>query len=213
MIKTHCYNCYFATRENGKQVGCYFNRLDKFDKVWSDIEQSWVIQRLCTRFRGKECNPLTVIEQSRVKVDCIVLFQQENYEKLTQILDRLKEFQPNKIIVCSSLNIDYSHLLTVCKNRASVVRVFDNNIIDEGVRKGDGNYYTVITEDTCLDENFIADLQDRVEERLEQVSMIENNDLYIINKALHNWVGGNKGMPVTEKIKQLYESNLSNSQS
>lgn len=209
-MKTPCDLCVFNIRANGEQVGCVFHRLEKFPKTWDETTKSYIIERICTRFRVKPVNKDQVIEESRVKVDCIIIFKGK-YDCLDRLINRLLDFRPNSIKVVNS-NVDIV-LNSYCKNRnISVITHLtsqeDGDLIDEAVSKCKGNYYLVLYETDYPEIDVIEELNQLVEEDLKQVSLIEGEEYsgLIVNKALHRYLGGNFSIPIYDKVRKIYST-------
>lgn len=205
MIETNCAYCTFAIKNNGIQTGCYFNRLDKFPKVWSSETDSWILSKYCSRFRNAIIDPDLAIKQSRVRVDCIVVANDDN--DISDLIKTLQTFNPFSIII-----VTYNSVDNLLQYQLPVIRVFEGDLVDEAIRKCRGNYYAVINSSCKLKDNFIDNLNDLVEEQLKPVIMIEDDQYYIINTAIHRFLGGNHSISIRSKIQKFLnaydESNL-----
>lgn len=216
MIRTTCRDCIFNIKQDGKQIGCQFDRLNKFtEKEWCEEDQCWIIDRLCTRCRNvnKYKDPIKeVIEESRVKVDVVILLNNID-DDIDSLIEQLRFFNVNSIKIASNLTDNHSELLSYCNSKnITLVRGFSTreDLIDDIVKTCKGTFYVILQPDADPD-NFVEIINDLVEEQCKPLSMIEMEGGIVFNKVLHNLLNGNVEKSLQEKIKEMYnESNLSN---
>ena len=113
---TKCKPCVFNESENGKQVGCQLNRLEKFksiNKAILDDDGYYTIKTICNTCRGENWkeqnnsfNLLTKVEDEiKIPLDFILL----NIDKTEDVFDEIiesvnlclnqKHIKPKKIII------------------------------------------------------------------------------------------------------------------
>jgi len=208
-IKTECRNCIFAIKEEGIQIGCRFNRLDKFPKVWNLQHKSFVINRLCTRCRDREWlnkhEEADVLEETKVRVDTILFHYDELAIKFLKIIGVKEIFAPvnKKDLTEEQFKLLQSYNVKIIETFYPATQL---QLIDEAVRKIKSRYYAILHKD-IHPYDFIAELQDLVEEQMIHVIYLDK-DIPIFNTNVHKYLGGNNTKTLVEKIKETYESNI-----
>jgi hypothetical protein len=250
---TGCQPCIFAEVYDGQQIGCDFNRLEKYiqqgkaelnadDENASEVYNEdgsdpavnntgyYTIKTICNTCRGEEWankhigrNLIAAVEDEiKIPLDFILMSIDDSAEEvLKKLPDLVKQcvnqdkIKPKKIIlVLRNSNIKSSEVNDVLREccdevvEYQLIRVLDftadiHRCLDMGVQKSDSRYYAVYGLGNSIPKNLILVLNDLINNQLKSVSMIEpicGFNGMIVQSALHRIFGGNRAMPLYEKV-------------
>jgi hypothetical protein len=112
MTSINCRDCIFVIEEDGDQVGCSVNRIDKISQkevVQENGHSSFVISRLCNLYRGKDWNAgeadtEKAIKESAVRFGIILNVTNISKQSLNAALETFKsiDYPKDKISVVLS---------------------------------------------------------------------------------------------------------------
>lgn len=158
VVLTRCDDCVFkSVDKDGRQTGCKVGRLEKFleidDKTgWNPETNSYIIGRTCNmkrleKWADKQIDPIkSVKEETKVKVDCIIIVRRDVTYKtasagvcysIKQCLNQ--SVKPNSIIVLTS-NDEVEEMIHKFWNEAIVENVKESNVKYQLIRQFYGPY-------------------------------------------------------------------------
>ena len=208
------------------------------DKVQLD-NGHYVIKGVCNTCRGESWaqqnnhfNLITkVYDEIRISLD-FILTSLDNTKKdvvgdLAELVSQClaqKQIKPKQIIlVIKNKNIDYNELFNIIRElcgdiKFNIVRIVDqeadvHTCIEMGVQKSRSRYYAVFGDQERIPTNLITTLNEIINQQLKSLSMVRPYDGYnglILQRMLHRIFGGNRVMPIYEKIEDA--ATIQNSQ-
>ena len=216
-INTLCRDCVFKDLKAGVQVGCTFNRLDKFlDKEFID-NKYFRIKGFCNRCRdakwAKDRKNLIedVIKETELSIGYILVSDHDNQELHTSLKSILEqEIKPVRIAAVffdGQQNLkDFIHDIKGIETPIDIVNILDNNLDSAYRRLEDSHYICLVKEGNFLPSRFSSNLNRLINEDLRKISMVDTNDNlqgYTIQTPLFNMLGGSFNEPLRDKIKKL----------
>jgi hypothetical protein len=231
---TGCQPCIFAEVYDGEQIGCDFNRLEKYIQQskteYNQTTRYFTINTICNACRGEEWanvhlgkNLIAAVEDEiKIPLDFILMsIDDDAQEVLKQLPNLVKRcvnqdrIKPKKI-VCVLRNTsvksnEVNDILRECCDEVveyQLVRVLDftadtHRCLDMGVQKSDSRYYAVFGLIDRIPKNLILILNNLINNQLKSVSMVQpicGLKGMIVQTALHRIFGGNRAMPLYEKV-------------
>jgi len=145
-MKTSCEKCVFAKWE-GIQTGCYFNRLDKFEKERTG--DFYTVEGLCNRCFQSEL-PIEeaaklAIEKTKLRADLIG--SPKNLDELNTLLSVYKRYDSPKVIILDKYDKS-KEFLPVLKNLDRPWNLIQGYgripSLDEAVDKAESSYFLIL---------------------------------------------------------------------
>lgn len=167
-MRTTCELCLFSIKKDGKQIGCEFNRLERFEKTYTD-DKFYIVDGLCESCRNvnwdyycdhPESSKAELIDQCKKEISLdynfFILFKDGVKEELIEsikFLDKSK-VRPKYIYILTTLNLEeakklYIDVMPHTTINVKIDIVGDKDISDDKlIRRGfdicNPNEYTVI---------------------------------------------------------------------
>lgn len=232
-IQTKCEDCVFAKVRESKENSCTIGRLNKFSKVAKQKNGYFkVVDRYCSALRerdwlkGKPENNLDVIVRAEmlIKTDVLILLDKDavfdmDAVKLTLDSIEAQVLSPGEVaIVLNNTGVKPSsfipHLKKYTKFNWRIDQLkFDTTTakaIDNSVGRSKSQYYTIVYPGYIMPTDFLADIDEAINERLEQVSIIlpeANGNCLTVSMLTHKRLYGHQPM-LTSEIDHETKDNL-----
>jgi hypothetical protein len=198
IFKTKCSECIFSLQGEGVgQYGCQIqayddnNRIDVFEELGllQNDGTFYEVQTVCNTFRKedflKEENPIeSAIKQSTIQVDFIIIDYKSTISEIIKTLNYIEkqEIPPLNVIIVSKNDIPMNEIyISVEENfskKFQLVKIYKeadfNDCIEEGVKKCEGTFYTVLEAGKTLSNDFIYKLNYRINMKLKPFIAIFN---------------------------------------
>lgn len=202
-IKTSCKDCIFAEWSTLTQIGCVFDRLEKYrdmgltKPIQEDGKQFYEINALCNTCRDKEwadkqdCLISNVKKETAIDVDIIIpylLLGKEGIDKLDLTLKSIVNMnkKPKNVIVpIKDWNVDYNHIMNLLKTNlkktninyylVSVISPVTDiqAMIDNAFKNVESMYYSVFLPGYKVPNDFIVKINKLINVDLMKFSMIK----------------------------------------
>ena len=224
MIKTSCEKCIFATFENGIQNGCTLGKISKYiDRNLANLDGNhYVINKFCNTCRSSDQFKLTeeqVKEQVKIKFAVIINGLNGDYWRTTKsLLDQT--IIPKKVfVIVDKFNeadkyMEFIKWFSDTGSQLTIKKYFNienvNKCIDDVVKKlNKSYYYTVINNDSQLDNNYFEKINYEINENLYPLTCLfrDNYGSYYntYSVQLHNMLNGNVEESLKSKVLKRYE--------
>lgn len=203
MIKTSCKDCMFAQFDiDNIQIGCEFNRLDKFtnkELTKEDGKLFYTINRLCNRcthvqHKDDFKNPVwDTKKRTRVKVNLFFNLQAFDEKYLRLVCAHLKAlyFPPALIHFMNGSNIHRSHISKILDSELRSpykITTYDtschySNVLFPLLKKDKSDFFTVIN-DYKIPHMFIHELDYEFNEQLTNIGVFKYRGLDVYSTAI-----------------------------
>lgn len=222
-INTLCKDCTFSILKEGRQVGCTFNRLEKFKEKELVDNKYYKIKGFCNYCRDYkwakehlEDMESAVIKETELRIGYILLAKDCD-KSLERSLNYLlnQEIKPARIAVVffnenERVKTFVQYIKKIQDVKIDIVNVLDwsdkENLIDHGARRlQDTHYISVVEEGFRLDSNFSSNLNKQINDYLRKITMVEHDgyNALTIQTNVYKLLGGSFQEPIRDKIRNL----------
>jgi hypothetical protein len=184
--------------ENNIQVGCQFNRLDRYNKEL--VDGFYQLDGICPYIRNiysdaaKQDNPIEYTKkESEIKYS-VILELNENIKEIRETLASISKFPPLNCVIYYSNNESYDIMslhreLSNVFERVVISYSIDNDTsifdpIEEAVSKTKADYLYFCDPGHVIQTKCIEYLNSLINDELKSVYIIIGNNFTIINKRL-----------------------------
>lgn len=203
-IATSCRDCIFSIVNDNIQIGCRFDRLDKFKENGADVVMDknhfLIIGRFCNTCRNEEWgrnNPRRkwmeiVKERIRVQVDIIINI--ENCNDLSDIMNTVdsaynQKIKPKSVIIAYNSNtIPIETIVNSMRGESRGEWRIEQLCWEESAKYCKGSYYAVFNAGYIIPNYFIEKINKALnEDMIRFVSIMpdrDGNGLVMINAKL-----------------------------
>ncbi len=224
---TKCKDCVFNIKDELVQIGCKFNRLEKYKEQNKaellEGEDSYTIKTICNRCRDHNSKEKTelddekyfeVIEkQTRCNLEYVIYYDKEStIEGLNQTIDSIlnQSLKYSVIRIVIENNIDANQINNIVKNRnikynihQMIITKRNRENMDFSIKKISSQYYTICKSGYIFYKDFNKKINDLLNEKLEYFSMIKAEEDFnglVVQTYLHHILYGNINADIEEKI-------------
>jgi hypothetical protein len=229
-IITSCGRCVFATYEDNTQVGCHFNRLQKYEKFLKGAydetgKKFFIIEgRYCPFLRNSEWRDKVKLAgeniYGRVKSETtlnymgvILTNKTTTREELGKTLDSLlgQDIKPSHITVCVYTGgiLNQFNSSKLLKNRGVEWKVqfmtedyARGFVIDLAIDSTKRPWYVVVECNNELIKGAALTWQDTIIEHSIRGAVIKGKNYDLYNTSCHQYFGGNFEKPLEDKLQE-----------
>lgn len=223
MINTSCALCLFAKfNEDGNQIGCEQNRLEKYQKrgIATLQDKAYLLKTFCNTCVRVGQEGLDITAQGMrdiVKINAVFIInglQKDYWPLLKQILKQ--KLMPAKVVVIVKefKEIEkYKEYLKYFSDKNSnllIKKYYDPDpefyqCVNESVSRYKTQYYTILDGDSTIDPEYLEKIDKKVNDDMEPLVAVFSDGEYrnTFSITLHNVFGGNKDKPLKQKIEEL----------
>lgn len=215
LLISPCKSCVFGLFEqtepwHKKQIGCRFNRIEKFKERGSRVEwkegdaiSANEIHVFCNNFRDESWSkeqeqPLSLLElkvrkDNQIKWDAVVWSKEVKCVELIKatVLNLLKQtIQPTKILITiDNRNVDFPNLVMVIRGLDLKMPIFFNKVldskyerylIDHALSKSTTQYYMSIKAGMTLADHLVDDIDIQINDNCRMVAIAKNDDSSVL---------------------------------
>lgn len=223
-INTLCKDCTFSVLKDGSQIGCAFNRLEKFKEKEFIDNKYYKIKGFCNYCRDYawakdhiEDMESAVIKETELRVGYVILANKDGkHTKRTLNTILNQQLKPSKIAVVffnEDERIKWFHKeikhIPIERAKIDIVNVIDkddkNHLIDSGCRRlTETNFITVLDGFFRLDSNFASNLDNQINTHLRKIALVDNiGDGFAVQTDIYKLLGGSFEEPIRDKIRNL----------
>lgn len=239
MIKTTCKDCIFATWQDNKQIGCRFNRLEKFDQAYltTFVDDHYEIKGICNYCRNKEWASkinISILQQlqreTAIKLDIIVINSQTDKScieaQIKNIIHTIRKnhILPQSIIFSSIVSIDYKWYITIIEKyigvgiKYHVVNPFETNspwdVLDICITRAKGHFIFSCYLNTKLDVSNVIDLMNQEYNdncgKFLAIDSMNEIDGFVVQRSLAKLLGGSANGCLRDKVLTLNSQQKAN---
>jgi len=206
-------------------------------EAYDDSEEFFLIERLCQFYRddnwAENFSEEGLHDQvnKEVVVSCGFIIIHEEGKPLDDVRTTFKGIQSQKIppryvtLVVSKNEENPFNVRHVCHEHFDFPNVPENipfnvvtmlsedpttlEMVDEAFHQSLNGYYIIFKSGQKIPEDFVENLNESINDRLDQVSMVRPKDEDMngltVQCVVHKFLSGNKPIPVTEKIEIFAE--------
>lgn len=228
-INTACHDCVFKESKEGIQLGCDFNRIEKFKKLnlVEESNGSFLIKDFCNRCRNKDSmhNKNMTYEKykeyiektTRVTLDYIIYFDKTSTK--TELLKTVKCIEkqtiPYTILhIVTELGVKNKEIIELLeKNKVKfvlhniLIKQSDLLSLDIPAKKAKSQFMMFLKAGSNIDSKVNEKLDIIINVEMKKISLIrpENSefDKMIVQTFLYNLLVGNKNVSIEKKIEYL----------
>lgn len=233
-MRTTCELCLFSIKKDGKQIGCEFNRLEKFEKTYTD-DKFYIVDRLCESCRNvnwdyycdhPESSKAELIDQCKKEISLdynfFILFKDGVKEELIESIKFLdnSRVRPKYIYILTTLNLEeakklYIDVMPHTTINVKIDIVGDKDISDDKlIRRGfdicNPNEYTVIANTSFNREFDRISLINQIEvlDKGTKFYFAEIYDYYIVDTSVAKEVlfCDESDKPLRDKLLAIFSS-------
>lgn len=193
MSSTTCEKCIFAEWDWEEQMGCRFGRIGKFFDQGKarKVGNHYEIDRLCNTCTKGDIGEYTLDEAQKIvreniqaKVDFIIIVNDKS--NLQNSLNNIKKqtIKPKHVYYIVQGNVPYKNLfLNIIKElnqievKCSVVSVYNDLCVNEGIRKCKNQFYSIFDDRDEIPEYFVERIDYFLNEELLQFLCITGERL------------------------------------
>lgn len=235
MIKTTCKDCIFAIWRDKQQIGCRFNRLDKFSTEF--IDDHYEIDGICNYCRNKQWADqvkTSIIEQlekeTNIKIDIVVINSQTDKPsieaQLKNLIDSIRKNKivPLSIIFSSIVPLDYKwYIATIEKYigvgiKYHIVNPFETNtpwdVLDLCIARAKAHFIFSCYLNTQLDVSNVIDLLNQEYNdncgRFIAIDSMNEIDGFVVQRSLAKLLAGSANGCLRDKILTLNSQQKAN---
>lgn len=216
-MKTSCKNCTFAIWDDKTQIGCEFNRLDKFkeldlvEELQEESYRYYLINRVCNACTKGKHSVEEVREYIRPSVDYILVHSSSDAQ-LDKRIDEIRElnYKPEVLYIvigpdqnAKEIYIKYCDVGTKLLVTSCLHELDDESMACIGMSKSKSRYCTTFSSNKEIPKNLIEVIDNIINDELEQFICIRSNDFHgatiagNINKVYKNSV------KITDRIAEI----------
>lgn len=230
LVRTVCRDCIFAKYEDNTQTACSIGQLEKLVAAGGKLIEAYdaqnkeffIIDDVLCMFRREQAWAVGksqadwvkhIREEMTIQYQVIVIASPgTSFDKISKTIRSAaaQTLKPRKITVIrlDTCEIPKSHLMSMLKDYDVPWELRcnaddDNLIIDEAVTNSQGTqYYGVFGPGFQIPENWFSYLDKKVIDQNFEFAVISDDDVYIASRFIHEYLNGNVGKSLTEKLRE-----------
>lgn len=230
-MNTTCTECVFNNNADGESPTCVLGKYETFKQLGC-VNEEGLITRLCTTCRNTEWlermsykdmvnEPIQRVLNEVKNVYSLIIFDRENshdilLENLQKTLSIKQSILPKEIVFVYTGECNLSKITELIYNHIKgtntqykINKFFDidyeDEDIDEAVKKTSGLFYTLVKNGETLPSNFFSSIYRLIEVQLARLTAVlplteESKTGLTILRGFHVIVNGNVELTVEEKL-------------
>lgn len=207
-IQTSCKECLFAVYGDKTQIGCQFDKLNKFDnnniiEAYDDEKEFYVIDRLCNHYRDNKWNN-GIADKNKVEKETQVSFDilfncEEIDDNYSQYITNFYEYYNSDVYDPNRLSYTLYHSQQTKTNRSTVATLYrlinkamlsvnsmpEFLFLHEKFMKTTRSYHVKINKENDVDINLILKINNLVNTDMKKAIVINNKNISIISNLAY----------------------------